>query len=131
MDDIVGRPRRVNGAAESKHSVFEPVIAGRLSRQPRGAFFDRFVRAAMQERAGVGLIGAAPDIFQSPLKTAHHAVVVGGPAAMFVAADCLFEPAHGGQTNEYSLAMNLAQTLGSPGKLISPNREVLVRIGSQ
>ncbi len=85
----------------------------------------------MQERAGVGLIGAATDIFQPPLKTAHHAVVVGGPTAMFVAADCLFEPTHTGQINEYSPAMNPAQTRGSPVKFISPNREALVRIGSQ
>ena len=35
------------------------------------------------------------DVLESPGEWAHAAIVVGGPAAMFVAADSLFEPGHG------------------------------------
>jgi len=34
-------------------------------------------------------------VFEAPLERAHAAVVVGGPAAVLVAADFLFEPVHG------------------------------------
>ena len=51
---------------------------------------------AAEEGARVGLIGAAADVLEAPDEGADHAVIVGGPATMLVAADSLFEPVHGG-----------------------------------
>ena len=48
------------------------------------------------ESAGIGLIGRAADVLEAPVEGLDAAVVVGGPAAVLVAADFAFKPVHKG-----------------------------------
>jgi len=50
------------------------------------------VLADILSRIGVG--GISADVLQAPMERLDAAVVVGGPAAVLVAADFAFEPVH-------------------------------------
>jgi hypothetical protein len=52
-----------------------------------------------EEGTGIGVIGAATDVFEAPEKGLDAPVVVRCPAAVLVAANFLFEPAHGKANN--------------------------------
>ncbi len=48
----------------------------------------------MNKFAGIGIGGIAADVFETPVEWLDAAIVVGGPAAVLVAADFAFEPVH-------------------------------------
>jgi len=46
------------------------------------------------EGSGIGVIRRAADVLEAPVEGLDAAIVVGGPAAVLVAADFAFEPVH-------------------------------------
>jgi hypothetical protein len=104
MNDVVFRPGRFDGTGESE-DVFcfkcgrratdvEAVIGGWGGGIPVPAVLDGFVGILVDERARIGLIGGAADVLEAPVEGLDAAIVVGGPAAVLVAADFAFEPVH-------------------------------------
>src|SRR5512136_2963854 len=65
---------------------------------PVAAGFDGPSSIVAQEGAGIGVAGSAANVFESPVERLDAAIVVGGPAAVFIAAYFLFEPAHNNKT---------------------------------
>src|SRR6266480_4874102 len=55
---------------------------------------DGFAGVFLDECAGIGLVGSAADVLEAPMEGLNAAIVVGGPAAVLVAADFAFEPVH-------------------------------------
>ncbi|MCU1314680.1 MAG: hypothetical protein JWN63_2 [Candidatus Acidoferrum typicum] len=97
VDGVVFRPGRFYGAGEGD-DVFavESVIGGGRGGVPFPARFDSLAGALADEGAGIGLIGRTVNVLEAPLEGLDAAIVIGGPAAVLVAADFAFEPIHRG-----------------------------------
>ena len=97
VDGVVFRPRGLDGTGEGKDVIaIEAVIVGGRGGVPFLARFDGFASVFTDEGAGIGIIGGAADVLETPVEGLDAAIVVGGPAAVLVAADFAFEPAHKG-----------------------------------
>jgi hypothetical protein len=95
VDGVVLGPGRFNGAGEGEHVVsIEAIVGGRSCGVPIFAVFDGVLRVLTDEGAGIGVVGGAADVLEAPVEGLDAAIVVGGPAAVFVAADFAFEPIH-------------------------------------
>ena len=95
VDGVVFGPGGLDGAGEGE-DVFgiEAVVGGGSGGVPVAAGFDGFLGVFADECAGIGIIGRAADVFEAPMEGLDAAIVVGGPAAVLVAADFAFEPVH-------------------------------------
>src|ERR1700681_1624643 len=51
----------------------------------------------------MGIVGVPANVLEAPAEGLHAAIVVGGPAAVLVAADAAFEPVHRKKSPLYSL----------------------------
>src|ERR1700676_5604317 len=51
----------------------------------------------------MGIVGVPANVLEAPAEGLHAAIVVGGPAAVLVAADAGFEPVHRKKSTLYSL----------------------------
>ena len=69
---------------------------GRKGGVPFPTGFDGLAGVVAHEGAGVGVVGGAAYVLQAPVEGLDPAIVVGGPAAMLVAANFAFKPAHEG-----------------------------------
>src|SRR5260370_1087597 len=81
-----------------------------------GPFGVRFVRGGGwgvlgDEGGGIGAVGRAANVFEAPVEGLDAAVVVGGPAAVLVAADFAFKPVHE-KTTADSLQSSVAEEKG-------------------
>ncbi len=104
VDGVVFGPRRFDGAGEGQDIVFfmrgreatdvEMVVRGGRGGVPRGAVFDGISGVLAEEGAGIGVVGRAANVFEAPVEGLDAAVVVGGPAAVLVAANFAFKPIH-------------------------------------
>ena len=104
MNSVVFWPRRFDGAGECEDIVFfmcgrkatdvEAVIEGGRGGVPFPARFDGFAGVFADECAGIRFNRRAADVLEAPLEGLDAAIVVGGPAAVLVAADFAFEPVH-------------------------------------
>ena len=95
VDGVVIRPGRFDGTGEGE-DVFgvEAVIGGGAGGVPFPARFDGFAGVFADESAGIGIIGGTADVLEAPIEGLDAAIVVGGPAAVLVAANFAFEPVH-------------------------------------
>ena len=75
--------------------MIEAVIAGGSCGVPFPARFDGFAGVFADKCARIWLIRRTADVLEAPMEGLDAAVVVGGPAAVLVAADFAFEPVHG------------------------------------
>ena len=75
--------------------MVEVVIGGWRGGEPLGAVFDGLFGELTDVGGGIGVGGVAADVLQAPVEGLDATVVVGGPAAVLVAADAAFEPVHG------------------------------------
>jgi len=96
VDEVVGGPVGDDMAGEGEDVVGEAVVGGGRGGEPFAAGGEGGGDPFLQEGARVRLVGAAADVFEAPGEGADHAIVVGGPAAVFVATDALFKPVHSG-----------------------------------
>ena len=97
VDGVVFRPRGLDGTGKGKDVIaIEAVIVGGRGGVPFLARFDGFASVFTDEGAGIGIIGGAADVLETPVEGLDAAIVVGGPAAVLVAADFAFEPVHKG-----------------------------------
>src|SRR6267378_862879 len=95
VDGVVFRPGGCDGAGEGKNIfAIEAVIRGRRGGVPIHAGFDGSTGVVADEGGRIGVIGGAADVFEAPVEGLDAAIVVGGPAAVLVAADFAFEPMH-------------------------------------
>ena len=95
MDSVVFRPERFYGTGEGEDILgVEAVIGGGRGRVPLPAAFNGFAGVVADEGAGIGVVWGAPDVLKAPMEWLDAAVVVGGPAAVLIAADFAFEPVH-------------------------------------
>ena len=104
VDGVVFGPGRFDGTGEGEDAfVFmcgrgatdvEEVIGGGRGGVPVFAVFDGVPGVLANVSAGIGIIGGAADVFEAPMEGLDAAIVVGGPAAVLVAADSAFEPVH-------------------------------------
>ncbi len=95
MDDVVFRPRGLDRAGEGENVfAIEAVIVGGRGGVPFPARFDSFASVFANEGTGIEVIGGAADVFEPPMEGLDAAIVVGGPAAVLVAADFAFKPIH-------------------------------------
>src|SRR6185437_648810 len=95
MHGVVFRPGIFDGAGESEHVLaVDLVIRGRCGGEPFHALIDRLFGVAMNKFAGIGIGGIAADVFEAPAEWLDTAIVVGGPAAVLVTSDFVFEPMH-------------------------------------
>jgi len=94
---IVFRPGGFDGTGEGE-DIFgvEAIVGGGADGVPVLAGADSPVSVVAEKGARMGVAGAATNMFEAPEERLDAAVVVGGPAAVLVAADFLFEPAHDG-----------------------------------
>ncbi len=72
----------------------EHVIFGRSGGEPVCTVGQRAIYPGVEELARSGFVGTSADVLESPGEREHAPVVVDGPAAVLVAADALFKPAH-------------------------------------
>src|SRR5262249_55546395 len=95
VNRIVLRPGRFDGAREGE-DVFsiETIVGGWSGRVPVAAVFDGVLRVRADERPWIRVVGRAPDVLKAPVEGLDAAVVVGGPAAMLVAADFTLKEIH-------------------------------------
>jgi len=95
VNSIVLGPGRLDGTGEGE-DVFcvEVIVRGRSGGVPIAAVFNGVLRVLADEGAGCGLVGRAADVLEAPVERLDATVVVGGPAAMLVAADFAFEEVH-------------------------------------
>jgi len=95
VDSVVFRPRGFDGTREGQ-DIFgvEAVVGGGSSGVPIFAGADGPLGVIAEKGAGIGVAGATADVFKAPEERLDAAVVVGGPTAVLVTADFLFEPAH-------------------------------------
>src|SRR3989449_8239413 len=105
MHRVVLWPRRAHGTGERKNGfAVKLVIVRRSGRVPLAAVFDGSLRPSVQEAARFGVVRVTANVLQAPCERAHLAIIVRCPAADFVTAYFLFEPAHRRQIFQYSEA---------------------------
>lgn len=75
--------------------MVEGVVGGWGSGEPGRAVFDGLFGELTDVGGGIGVGGVAADVFEAPVEGLDATIVVGGPAAVLVAADAAFEPVHG------------------------------------
>ena len=113
VDKVVFRPGGDDGAREGK-DVFaiQAIVAGGSGGEPIFAAFDGVLGVIAEEGAGVWIIRGTADVFEAPMEGLDAAVIVGGPAAVLVAADFAFEPIHRGsdQLSVYSCQSEKTKT---------------------
>jgi hypothetical protein len=95
VDGVVFRPGGFDGTCEGKN-IFgvEAIVGGGGDGVPIFAGADGPLGVVAKKGAGIGVAGAAADVLEAPEEGLDTAVVVGGPTAVLVTADFLFEPAH-------------------------------------
>ena len=95
VDGVVFGPRGFDGAGEAE-DVFavQAVVGGGGRGEPVGAVFDGVSGVLTDEGAGIGVVGRAANVLEAPVERLDATVVVGGPAAVLVAADFAFKPVH-------------------------------------
>ena len=95
VDGVVFRPGRCDEAGEGEN-VFavEAVIGGGRGGVPFPARFHRLAGVLADECSGIGLIGCTAEVFEAPMEGLDATIVVGGPAAVFVATNLAFDPMH-------------------------------------
>ena len=95
VDGVVFGPGGFDGAGKGE-DVFavQAVVGGGGRGEPVGAGFDGVSGVLAEEGAGIGIAGRAANVFEAPVERLDATVVVGGPAAVLVAADFAFEPIH-------------------------------------
>ena len=96
VNGIVLRPGGFDGTGE-REDVFgvEVIVRGRSRGVPVAAVLDGILGIGADEGAGIGVIRHAADVLETPLEGLDAAVVVGGPAAVLIAADFALEEVHG------------------------------------
>ena len=95
MDGVVFRPGGLDGTCEGEDVLgVEAVIGGGRGGVPFPAGVDGFAGVFAHEGGRIGVIRGAADVLQTPVKGLDAAIVVGGPAAVLVAADFALEPVH-------------------------------------
>jgi hypothetical protein len=95
VDGVVLGPGGGDRAGESEDIVgSEAVVAGGGGGEPMVARFDGLLGILARELGRVGVAGVAADVLETPVEGLDATIVVGGPAAMLVAADAAFEPMH-------------------------------------
>jgi hypothetical protein len=72
----------------------QAVIIGGSRGKPRVAVFDGLASVLADEGGGIRIARIAANVFKAPVKGLHAAIVVGGPAAVFVATNLTFKPVH-------------------------------------
>src|ERR1700674_909888 len=96
MDGVVFRPGGFDGTGEGEKIFGVEGIVGRgVDGVPVFAGADGPLGVVAEKGAGVRVAGAAADVLKAPEEGLDAAVVVGGPAAVLVTANFLFEPTHG------------------------------------
>ena len=96
VDRVVFRPGGFDGTGEGQ-DVFvvesgnpsAGVVANHSALSCNG-----LLRVLADKLTGIGIGGIAADVLQAPVEGLDATVVVGGPAAVLVAADFAFEPVH-------------------------------------
>jgi len=106
---VLGPGRRVGGREREDAVGGEAIVGGGRGGVEVVAARESFRDPTVKEGARVGVIGTAADVLEAPGEGEDAAVVVHCPATVLVAADGLFEPAHGSQTNKYSAGNRAAQ----------------------
>src|SRR6266481_6115510 len=101
---VVFRPGRFEGTGKGEYvcrfkcgrraTGVKVVIGGGGGGVPIPARFDGILGVSADEGTGIGLVKRAADVLKAPVKGLDAAIVVGGPAAVLVAADSAFEPVH-------------------------------------
>ena len=116
VDGVVFGPRRFDGAGEGE-DVFavQAVVGGGGRGEPVGAVFDGVSGALTDEGAGLRAVGRAANVLEAPVEGLDATVVVGGPAAVLVAADFAFKPVHE-KTTADSLQSSLGEEKGGSGR---------------
>src|ERR1700722_4599665 len=104
MHAIVPWPRRLDRAGKCQHLVRQQIVIRRRDGIPLFAMLDGVLHKSVEKPTRVSLFRVAADMFQSPSKRKRAPVGLLRPAHMFVPPNCLFEPSHGMQTIEYSVA---------------------------
>src|SRR6266700_160812 len=99
VNRIVFRPGRLDGAGEGE-DIFavQLVIRGGRCGIPFLARLDGPAGVFANEGARIGFVGGTADVFEAPMEWLDAPIVVGGPAAVLVAADFTFEPVHANST---------------------------------
>src|SRR5579859_1965346 len=93
---VVFRPGRFDRTCESERVLaVEVIVRGGRGGKPLRALLDRLFGVPVNKFSGVGVCGVAAYVFEAPVERLHATIVVGGPAAVLVAADFAFEPVHG------------------------------------
>lgn len=92
---VVFRPGGFDRTGERQDVVgIELVVVGRGGGEPVSAVFDGVLGILMDERGWVRVVWVAADVLQAPVEGLDAPVIVGGPAAVLVAADFAFKPVH-------------------------------------
>src|SRR5438552_4928956 len=95
MDGVVFRPGGLDGTCEGEDVLrVEAVICGGRRGVPFPAGVDGFAGVFAHKGGGVGVIGGAANVLKAPVEGLDATIVVGGPAAVLVAADFALEPVH-------------------------------------
>src|ERR1700675_4872099 len=95
VDCVVFRPEGFDRASEGEDVLaIQAVVGGWGGGEPVGAVFDGVFGVLADEFAGIGVACIAADMFQAPVEGLDATIVVGGPAAVLVAADFAFKPVH-------------------------------------
>lgn len=117
VDAIVFGPRRMDGTGEFqfcrprgealRRAQF--VIARCFAGEPGVTGNERFRDEFAEKRARLRFVGTTADMLKSPGERQRAAIGLGGPAAMLIAADFLFEVAHRTETANISHARKCAK----------------------
>jgi hypothetical protein len=96
VDGVVLWPWRFDGAGKGEDifGIKAVVIGGRGS-VPIFAGFNGPLRVIAKEGGRIRVVGDSADVLKAPEEGLNATVVIGGPAAVLVAADFLLEPVHG------------------------------------
>ena len=116
VDGVVFGPRGFDGAGKAE-DVFavQAVVGGGGRGEPVGAVFDGISGVLTEEGAGIGVVGRAANMFEAPVEGLDATVVVGGPAAVLVAADFAFKPVHE-KTTADSLQSSIGEEKGGSAR---------------
>ena len=72
-------------------------------REPRLTIFDCIFGVFADVCGRIPVRRVAANVLEAPMEGLHATIVVGGPAAVLVAADAAFEPVHGEKSTVHSL----------------------------